>query len=81
MTKLAPTSTQMINDAINERPDMVQTRLDLTNRDITKKSTRNALLPTTDFIAVLRKLGHRRQRHLSEHLRPTGGPGTTELRR
>jgi len=30
---------------------MVQTRLDLTNRDITKKSTRNALLPTTDFIA------------------------------
>jgi len=42
---------QMINDAINERPDMVQTRLDLTNRDITKKSTRNALLPTTDFIA------------------------------
>src|SRR4051812_29434843 len=42
---------QMINDAINERPDMVQTRLDLTNRDITKKSARNALLPTTDFLA------------------------------
>ena len=38
-------------DAINERPDMVQTRLDLTNRDITKKSARNALLPTTDFLA------------------------------
>src|SRR3954464_8622468 len=42
---------QMINDAINERPDMVQTRIDLTNRDITKKSARNAMLPTTDFIA------------------------------
>jgi outer membrane protein len=42
---------QMINDAINERPDMVQTRLDLTNRDITKKSTRNALLPSTDLVA------------------------------
>jgi outer membrane protein len=42
---------QMINDAINERPDMVQTRLDLTNRDINKKSARNALLPTTDFLA------------------------------
>src|SRR4051812_11959219 len=42
---------QMINDAINERPDMVQTRLDLTNRDITKKSARNALLPSTDFLA------------------------------
>ena len=41
---------QMINDAINERPDMVQTRLDLTNRDITKKSARNALLPSTDVI-------------------------------
>jgi len=47
---------QMINDAINERPDMVQTRLDLTNRDITKKSTRNALLPTPTY-RVLRKLG------------------------
>jgi outer membrane protein len=42
---------QMINDAINERPDMVQTRIDLTNRDITKKSARNALLPTTDLFA------------------------------
>ena len=42
---------QMINDAINERPDMVQTRLDLTNRDITKKSARNALLPSTDLFA------------------------------
>src|SRR5438270_688842 len=31
---------QMINDAINERPDMVQTRLYLTNRDITKKAAR-----------------------------------------
>jgi len=42
---------QMINDAINERPDMIQTRIDLTNREITKKSARNALLPTTDFLA------------------------------
>jgi outer membrane protein len=29
----------------------VQTRIDLTNRDITKKSARNALLPTTDLFA------------------------------
>lgn len=42
---------QMINDAIQERPDMVQTRIDLTNRDITKKSARNALLPSTDLFA------------------------------
>src|SRR3954447_18176576 len=48
---------QMINDAINERPDMVQTRLDLTNRDITKKSARNALLPSTDFLAFYGSTG------------------------
>jgi len=42
---------QMINDAIQERPDMVQTRIDLTNREITKKSARNALLPSTDLFA------------------------------
>src|SRR5262249_1024453 len=42
---------QMINDAINERPDMVQTRIDLTNREITRKSARNAQLPSTDIFA------------------------------
>jgi outer membrane protein TolC len=42
---------QMITDAIHDRPDVEQNRIDLINRDITKKSARNALLPTTDFIA------------------------------
>jgi outer membrane protein len=42
---------QMISDAIRERPDVEQNRIDLINREITRKSARNALLPSTDLFA------------------------------
>lgn len=42
---------QMIADAIRERPDVEQNRIDLINREITRKSARNALLPSTDLFA------------------------------
>ncbi len=41
----------LINDALNHRPELAQAQIDLTNRDITKKALRNALLPTLDVFA------------------------------
>lgn len=41
----------LIQDAFVHRPELVQTRIDLTNRDISRKGARNALLPTVDFVA------------------------------
>ena len=41
----------LIQDALVHRPELVQTRIDLTNRDISRKGARNALLPTVDFVA------------------------------
>lgn len=40
----------LINDAIMRRPELVQARIDLTNRDITKRAARHALLPTVDLV-------------------------------
>jgi outer membrane protein len=40
----------LINDALSRRPDIASQRMDLTSRDISKKSARNALLPTLDLI-------------------------------
>lgn len=41
----------LINDALQHSPDLAQSRIDLTNRDITKKAARNELLPTVDLVA------------------------------
>jgi outer membrane protein TolC len=41
----------LIQDALVHRPELVQTRIDLTNRDISRKGAHNALLPTVDFVA------------------------------
>lgn len=41
----------LIQDALVHRPELVQTRIDLTNREISRKGARNALLPTVDFVA------------------------------
>src|SRR5205807_7839098 len=35
----------LINDGLSHRAELAESRIDLTNRDITNKSTRNALLP------------------------------------
>ena len=41
----------LINDALQHSPDLAQSRIDLTNRDITKRAARNELLPTVDLVA------------------------------
>jgi outer membrane protein TolC len=41
----------LINDALQHRPELASSRIDLTNRDINKKAFRNALLPTVDAFA------------------------------
>jgi outer membrane protein TolC len=40
--------TELIAQAIAERPDLYESQVDLVNRGITKKAARNALLPTVD---------------------------------
>jgi outer membrane protein TolC len=40
----------LVNDALQHSPDLAQSRIDLVNREITRKATRNELLPTLDFV-------------------------------
>lgn len=41
----------LVNEALQNRPELTQARIDLKNRDISKRSARNALLPTFDLVA------------------------------
>ncbi len=41
----------MINDALQHRAELVESRIDLNSRDISNKAIRNALLPTLDAFA------------------------------
>ena len=41
----------LINDALSHRPELAQSRVDLVNREITKKAAANALLPSVDLVA------------------------------
>ena len=41
----------LVSDALQHSPDLAQSRIDLTNRDITKRAARNELLPTVDLVA------------------------------
>lgn len=41
----------LINDALSHRPDLSESRIDLTNREITRKAAANGLLPTLDAFA------------------------------
>jgi outer membrane protein TolC len=41
----------LIADAQAHRPELAESRIDLTNREITRKSTANAMKPTVDFVA------------------------------
>jgi outer membrane protein TolC len=42
---------EMINDALQHRAELVESRIDLSSRDINNKAVRNALLPTLDAFA------------------------------
>ncbi len=50
---------ELINDALQHRPDLSQSRIDLVNREITKKAQRNALLPALDAFASYYASGNR----------------------
>ncbi len=41
----------LINDALQNRAELVETRIDLNSRDISNKAVRNAMLPTLDAFA------------------------------
>ena len=41
----------LITDAVAHRPELAQARIDLTNRQISRKSAANALLPSADLVA------------------------------
>jgi len=41
----------LINDALNHRPELAESKIDLTNREITNKSAKNALLPALNLSA------------------------------
>lgn len=41
----------LVNEALQHRPELAQARIDLSNRTISKRAARNALLPTVDLVA------------------------------
>jgi outer membrane protein len=41
----------LVNEALRRRPELAQARIDLSNRTISKRAARNALLPTIDLVA------------------------------
>jgi len=41
----------LVNDALSHRPELAESRIDLTNRDLNSKSAKNALLPTLSLFA------------------------------
>ncbi|MFL6438356.1 MAG: TolC family protein [Terriglobales bacterium] len=41
----------LVNEALQRRPELAQARIDLSNRTISKRAARNALLPTVDLVA------------------------------
>jgi outer membrane protein len=47
---IVPTQ-DLVNEAFQRRPELTQARIDLTNRTISKRAARNALLPTVDLVA------------------------------
>ncbi len=48
---------ELVNEALAHRPELAESRIDLTNRDITTKSARNALLPTLNLFAFYQGSG------------------------
>ncbi len=51
----------LINDALQHRAELVESRIDLNSRDINTKAVRNALLPTLDAFAYYGGSGVGRQ--------------------
>ncbi len=41
----------LVNDALSHRPELAESRIDLANRELSKKAVRNALLPSVNLYA------------------------------
>jgi outer membrane protein TolC len=41
----------LIAEALSHRPELAESRIDMTNRQLTRKAAKNALLPTLDLVA------------------------------
>jgi outer membrane protein len=41
----------LVNDALSHRPELAESRIDLANRELSKKAVRNALLPSLNLFA------------------------------
>jgi outer membrane protein len=66
----------LINDALSHRPDLAQSRIDLTNREITRKAAANGMLPTVDLVAFYGGSG---LGGLQNPLATCGSPGVNPL--
>jgi outer membrane protein TolC len=44
-------SQDLVNDAINHRPELAESRIDLNSREVSMRAVKNALLPTVDLFA------------------------------
>jgi outer membrane protein len=42
---------ELVNDALSHRPELAESRIDLTNREINNKAVRNSMLPSLDLFA------------------------------
>jgi outer membrane protein len=41
----------LVNDALNHRPELLESRIDLSSREVSLKAVKNSLLPTVDLFA------------------------------
>jgi len=48
---IVPTQ-DLVNEALQRRPELAQARIDLSNRSLSKRAARNALLPTVDLVGT-----------------------------
>jgi outer membrane protein len=44
-------SQDLVNDAINHRPELAESRIDLNSREVSMRAVKNTLLPTVDLFA------------------------------
>ena len=65
----AAQTTDLVAEALRDRPGLAESQLDLKNREITRKTARNALLPTLNLVAYIAGSG------LGGPLNPTYGTG------
>jgi outer membrane protein len=62
----------LINDALSHRAELAESRIDLTNREITSKSAKNALLPSLDLFAYYGGSGLGGAQNLANICPPSG---------